>query len=98
MTDPHLVMKGPLARRKAAAEARIQAALDALEDAQALVHRAAQALCSINGLCAEYERLRRLYDHVHRTWYAVRDKARAVGRRSRLTLDHEPDAHEEEFP
>ena len=93
MSDPH-VKDDPLAARKTAAEVRVQAALGAIQEAQALVERAAQALSSVNGLCPEYEKLGRLYDQVHRTWYVVRDKADVVNRRGKLTLDHEPDAHE----
>jgi hypothetical protein len=84
----------PLSDRRVAAELRVRAALRAIQEAQALINDATQALSSVNGLCAEYEKLGRLYDAVHRTWYVVRDKADVVKRRGRLTLDHEPDDFE----
>ncbi len=93
MSDPQ-VKDDPLAARKAAAEVRVRTALAAIQEAQGLVDRAAQALSSVNGLCPEYEKLGRLYEAVHRTWYVVRDKADGVSRRGRLTLDHEPDERE----
>jgi len=96
MSDPH-VKDDPLAARKAAAEVRVRAALAAIQEAQGLVDRAAQALCSVNGLCPEYEKLGKLYDQVHRAWYVVRDKAAAVARRGKLTLDHEPNEREAQW-
>lgn len=95
MCDPQ-VKDDPLAVRKAAAEARVQAALDAIQEAQGFVDRAAQALCSVKGVSAEHERLGRLYDQVHLTWYIVRDAADAVRHRGALLLDHEPEACEAE--
>ena len=84
-------------RREAAADARVRAALASIEEAQALIGRATQALASVNGVCAEYQKLGRLYDQVHRTWYVVRDKAATVRGRGKLTLDHEPTEHESEW-
>jgi len=84
----------PLWRRKVVAEQRVAAALAAIQEAQGLISYAAQALSSVNGLCPAYLRVGRLYDRVHRTWYAVRDKAGVVKRRGKLTLDHDPDSYE----
>jgi hypothetical protein len=95
MGDPQV--NDPLAARKAAAELRVRAALAAIQEAQALVDRAAQALCSVNGLCPEYERLGKLYEAVHRVWYVVRDKAAVVSRRGKLRLDHEPNEREAQW-
>ncbi len=80
-----------------AAEARVKAALDLIQEAQGLVSEATQALCSVNGVCAAYERLGRLYDQVHLAWYIVRDAADTAKHRGQLLLDHEPTVHEERW-
>ncbi len=87
----------PLAVRRAAAEARVTAALDLIQEAQALVNSAAQALCSVNGVGSAHERLGRLYDQVHLAWYVVRDVVDAARHRGCLVLDHEPDACEAQW-
>jgi hypothetical protein len=87
----------PLAARKAAAEARVQSALDAIQEAQALIGYAAQALSSVNGICPVYLKVSRLHDQVHRAWYLVRDRADAVKRRGKLTLDRDPDSYEDRY-
>jgi hypothetical protein len=83
-----------LARRKAAAEERVKAALAAIEEAQGLIGQAVQALCPVNGLCPVYMKVSRLYDQVNRAWYVVRDRAAAVKGRGKLTLDHDPDSYQ----
>jgi hypothetical protein len=97
MGDPQVNQGDALATRKAAAEARVRAALDAIQEAQGLVDRAAQALCSVKGVRAAHERLGRLYDQVHLAWYVVRDAADSVRHRGALLLDHEPGACEAEW-
>ena len=57
--------------RSTVASARLQYALDSLQDAQTLVGRAAEALCSIQGGQRVWTKLGRLYDQVHRMWYVV---------------------------
>jgi hypothetical protein len=83
--------------REAAADLRVRAALVYIEQAQALIGRATQALSSVNGICAECQKLGRLYDQIHRSWYVVRDRAAVVRGRGKLTLDHEPTEHETEY-
>jgi hypothetical protein len=80
----------PLAKRKEAAQERVRAALDHLQEAQALVDRAGQELCDVIGLCPEWTRLGTLYDQVKRNWWAVSTKAQRLSRQGRLLLDHEP--------
>jgi len=84
----------PLSDRRAAAELRVRAALDALERAQSLIEIAAQSLSSVEGLYPEHQRLGRVRDQVHRTWQVVRQRVEIERKRGRLLLDHEPDAHE----
>jgi hypothetical protein len=82
---------------EAAADARVRTALACIEEAQMCISRARAALSSVNGLCPEYEKLNRLYDQIHRSWYLVRDRAATVRGRGKLTLDHEPTEHESEW-
>jgi hypothetical protein len=89
--------RGARQTREAAADARVRTALVYIEEAQALIGRATQALSSVNGVCAEYQKLGRLYDQIHRSWYVVRDRAAVVRGRGKLTLDHEPTEHEAEY-
>jgi hypothetical protein len=80
----------PLARQRAAAEARVQAALVCLQDAQALLDRAGQELCSVRGMSTEWRRLGTLYEQVKGRWYAVQGRADRLQHKGRLLLDHEP--------
>jgi hypothetical protein len=88
---------GTRAARQAAAEARVEAALAAIREAQKLIDQAAQALCSVSGMGREWRKLGALHDHVKRAWYAVTGKADSLSLKGRLLLDHEPDFHEEHF-
>lgn len=97
MTDPQgneVVAMDPLAERKAAAEARVETALDCIQKAQLLLGRAAQALSSVNGMAVEWRKVGARYDQVHGTWYAVERKAAVLRAKGRLVLDREPDAYE----
>jgi len=99
MSDPHVnevAVMDPLAARKAAAEDRVRAALDCIQKAQMLLGRAAQALCSVKGMAAEWRKVGARYDQVHATWYEVEHKAAALRARGRLLLDRESSAHEAE--
>jgi len=80
----------PLAARKEAAELRLGAALEAIEQAQRLIARAAQELCDVSGMASEWRRLGSLHGQVKRAWYAVRGKADHLSLKDRLLLDHEP--------
>lgn len=80
----------PLAKRKEGAQERVRAALAHLQEAQSLVDRAGQELCSVVGLCPEWTRLGKLYDQVKRHWWAVSTKAERLRLNGRLLLDHEP--------
>jgi hypothetical protein len=86
-----------VATRRAAAEARVEAALAAIQEAQKRIDQAAQALCSVSGLGREWRKLGALHDQVKRAWYAVRGKADSLSLKGRLLLDHAPDCYEERF-
>jgi len=96
MSDPN-VKDDPLAARKAAAEARVCAALDYIQEAQMLLGRAAQALCSVKGMVVEWRKVGARYDQVHGAWYQVERKAAALRAKGRLVLDGAPTAHEAEW-
>lgn len=83
--------------RREAAEARVEAALACLEDAQRLIDQAAQALSAVNGLGSEWRRLGALHDRVRRAWYDLRGKTDSLLLKGRLVLDHEPDQREERW-
>jgi hypothetical protein len=100
VSDPHQnqpAASNLLAARQAAAEARVKAALDCIQEAQMLLGHAAQALCSVKGMAAEWRKVGKRYDQVHGTWYVVEQKAATLRARRRLVLDHEPNAHECEW-
>lgn len=97
MSDPHgknAAAGDPLAARKTAAEARVKAALDYIQEAQLLLGRASEALCSVKGMAAEWRKVGARYDQVHGTWYVVERKAAVLRAQGRLLLDREPSAHE----
>lgn len=77
-------------KRNAVARARVQHALDLLQEAQNLVGRALQSLSPITGgALPVYNKGHKLYDQVHRYWYvvnALKDDKRA----RKLGLDHDP--------
>jgi len=83
--------------RAAAAEAWVKAALACIQDAQTMLDRAAQALCSVTGMRPEWSRLGRVYEQVKGSWYAVSGKATNLRVKGRLTLDHEPTEHEKDW-
>jgi hypothetical protein len=83
--------------RRQAAEARVEAALASLENAQRLIEQAAQALSAVNGLGAEWRRVGALHDRVRRAWYDVQGRADSLLLKDKLLLDHEPDQHEEHW-
>ena len=87
----------PRATREAVADARVRAALACIEDAQGLIDRAGQALCSVEGMRPEWNRMGRVYEQVKRSWYAVANKADRLRGKRRLKLDHEPTEHEAEW-
>ena len=91
-----LQVKGdPLAARTAAAEARVRAALDLIQEAQVLLGRACAALSSVQGMKASWRQVGKRYDQVHGTWYAVEEKAARIRARGWLLLDHEPSCDEQ---
>lgn len=81
------------ARRKAA-ETRVRVALESIEEAQALLELATQALCSVSNMVDEWNRVGDMHDRVKATWYVVEKCAEALRLRGQLVLDHEPDGHE----
>jgi hypothetical protein len=80
--------------RAAAAQVRVRVALASIQEAQSLLGQAAQAVCSVNGLAAEWRRVGKLYGQVKRAWYSIDGKAAGLRFQGRLVLDHEPTAHE----
>jgi hypothetical protein len=97
MGDPQVNQGDALAARKEAAEARVKAALDAIQEAQLLLGRAAQALCSVKGMAAEWRKVGARYDQVHGAWYQVERKAAVLRAKGQLVLDGAPSAHEAEL-
>lgn len=101
MTNPQqqtdVTVSEALSGRKAAAEARLKAALDSVDEAQRLLEQAAQALCSVSGMVAEWRRVGKLYDQVRRTWYALAGKGGRLRRSGGLLLDHKPNSHESQW-
>ncbi len=95
MSDPQ-VKHDPLTARRAAAEAQVKAALDAIQEAQMLLGRACAALSSVCGMAAEWRKVGARYDQVHGTWYLVEKKAAALRARGRLVFDREPSGDETE--
>jgi hypothetical protein len=83
--------------REAAADRRIAAALDALQEAQNLVGHARAALSSLYGVTAESVALGKVYDQVKRNWYRLEEKAKKQRQAGKLLLDHEPNEYEREF-
>jgi hypothetical protein len=84
----------PLSARKAAAEARVRAALDLIQEAQTLLGRACAALSSVQGMNPSWREVSKSYDQVHGTWYAVEQKAARLRGRGWLLLDREPSKDE----
>jgi len=82
--------------RRAAAELRVHAALEEIQEAQELLGRATAQVCSIVGMVPEWQRLGDLYDQVHAAWYLVRDKDSELRSSGGPLLDHEPTARDEE--
>jgi hypothetical protein len=79
---------------EAAAEGRVQAALEALDEARRCVEQAGQALCPVKGFGKEWERLGDLDEKLRSQWYRVRrrrDRVRSQGlmnlERDQLTVD-----------
>jgi hypothetical protein len=95
MSDPQ-GKDDPLSARKAAAEARVRAALDLIQEAQMLLGRACAALSSVQGMNPSWRAVSQRYDQVHGTWYHVEKKAASVRSRGRLLLDREPSPDERE--
>ena len=85
------------ARRQAAAEARLEAALVSIEQAQRLIEQATQALSSVSGMGREWRKLGALHDQVKRTWYDVRGRSDSLCLKGRLLLDQEPGPHEAQW-
>ncbi len=90
----NVVPADPLAVRKTAAEARVVAALELIEEAQMLLGRACGELSSVVGMVAEWRKVGARYDQVHGAWYAVERKAAVLRAKGRLLLDREPSAEE----
>ena len=77
-----------------AADARVRVALRSIEEAQALLDQACQALSSVRGMLIEWQKVGKLSDQAKATWYAVDRRASRLTRTGRLLLDHEPGSYE----
>jgi hypothetical protein len=80
-----------------AADIRVDVALKAIEEAQLLLDRAAQALCSVRGVLPEWRKAGALHDHVKAAWHRLDTKTARLRVVGRLVLDHEPDEHEDRW-
>lgn len=69
----------------AAADAKVQAALELIEEAQRNLGRACQELCPIIGGAGQWKRVSASYDRVHAEWYRVH--AWFEKKRGQLELD-----------
>jgi hypothetical protein len=81
----------PDAKERSAAE-RVEDALLRLQQAQALVDEAAQALCRVSGMVYEWRKLGRLQGETRRTYYAISARADRLSAKGRLCLDGEAQA------
>ena len=73
--------------RQAAAEIRVQVALDAIQEAHRLLEQATQALSRVDGMILEWRSVGSLYDRLTQTWYAVCAGANRLRRNRRLRVD-----------
>ncbi len=79
--------RGRIEVEREAAEERVTMALAHLSEAQRLVDRAAQQLCSVNGLAPEWQRLCLLLNGVKRHWRAISRKTDRLVAQDRLFID-----------
>jgi hypothetical protein len=84
-------------RRQDAAMVRVEIALKSIEEAQLLLDRAAEALCSVRGVAPNWRKVGALHDRVKAAWHALDSKAARLRAAGRLVLDHEPDQGEERW-
>ena len=73
--------------RQAAAEIRVQVALDAIQEAHRLLEQATQALSRVDGMILEWRRVGSVYDRLRQTWFAVSAGANRLRRNGRLHVD-----------
>jgi len=71
----------------AAAQDRVQLALDSIQEAQRLVEQATQALSRVDGMIPESKKAGSASDRLRHTWYAVSAGANRLRRKGRLQLD-----------
>lgn len=74
--------------RQAAAEIRVQLALNSIQEAQRLIEQATQALSGVEGMIPEWRRVGFLSDRLRQTWYAVSAGANRLRRKGRLESRH----------
>jgi hypothetical protein len=82
--DPH-----PNHPKPDSAEARVSQAVEAIDEAQRALERAAQQLSSVVGMIFETRKLQRLHKEVTRTWYLVRGRSEQLRHKAGLRLDEE---------
>ena len=83
-----------LRAQRQAAEIRVRVALRSIEEAQAQLDQACQALCSVRGMLIEWEAVGKACDRVKGSWHAIQRKSQRLERQGRLVLDQEPGAYE----
>jgi hypothetical protein len=57
---------------------KVRECLAYLQEAQALVNRAGEALCSVNGFAKEWSDLSKPYDCVKKHWYQIENRRAAL--------------------
>ena len=67
--------------RHAAAQIRVQLALDSIQEAQRLIRQAAQALSRVDGMIPESRRAGSIADHLAQTWLTVSAGANRLRRK-----------------
>lgn len=70
--------------RQAAAETRVQVALDSIQEAHRLIEQATQALSRVDGMIPEWRSAGSVSGRLMQTWYAVAAGANRLRRKAHL--------------
>jgi hypothetical protein len=68
----------PEGSTRAEAEARIQRALDHIEQAQRLMDRACQEISSIEGMCPDWQRLGKIHQRIEAEWHRLNHRRKTA--------------------
>ena len=77
----------PDCERQAAAEIRVQVALDSIQEAQRLIEQATQALSRVDGMIPEWRRVGSIFEQLTQIWHAVGAGANRLRRKGPLRVD-----------